>query len=79
MKKGQVDVRVSDDVGDFVCGFIYYESLELLERTSKGAKRDVVFLHVPPLKNKGDIERGVEVVGELVKALAATWLESQDS
>lgn len=44
VKKGDVDVRVSDDVGDFVCGFIYYASLAAM-----GDERDVVFLRKYPL------------------------------
>jgi pyrrolidone-carboxylate peptidase len=40
VKKKDVDVRVSDDVGDFVCGFIYYASLAAMG----DGRRDVVFL-----------------------------------
>ena len=66
-KGGEVDVRLSDDVGDYVCGFLYYGSL--LEMGKRKARRDVVFLHVPPLEGEEEIEKGRTVVVELIKAL----------
>jgi len=75
-KGKKVEVKVSDDVGDFVCGFIYYASLEKMGREQD--RRDVVFLHVPPLKGKGDVEMGVKVIEELIKALGASWFESRE-
>ena len=71
-KNSGVDVRVSDDVGDFVCGFIYYASLVAMKD-----RRDVVFLHVPPLKSGKEIEKGVEVTEALIKALAGSWLDGR--
>jgi len=68
-----VDVRVSDDVGDFVCGFIYYATLKAM-----GDRRDVVFLHVPQLKTEGALETGLEVTTALITAVVEVWLETKD-
>ena len=67
-----VDLRTSDDVGNYVCGFVYYTSLE---HFWKKGNRDmpVVFMHVPPLPEKGDVENGVEVTIGLLKALAESF------
>lgn len=70
------DVRVSDEVGDFVCGFIYYLSLSVLEREKR--KRDVVFLHVPRLEGREGIEMGVKVVEALMRALVESWVEGRE-
>ncbi|KAH8597421.1 hypothetical protein B0O99DRAFT_617453 [Bisporella sp. PMI_857] len=70
-KGGAPDVRHSDDAGDFVCGFIYYATLFAM-----GDRRDAVFLHVPTLKD-GEVQRGVEVVEELIRALAGSWRDSR--
>jgi hypothetical protein len=66
-----IDVRVSDDVGSYVCGFNYYSSL--LEMQKRTNKRDVVFFHVPDLKTDEEIQVGVEATEELIRALVAIW------
>ena len=69
--KGAVpEVRVSDDVGTYVCGFAYYASLA--EMAKGGDGRRAVFLHVPALETEADIEKGKDVVLALIKALAET-------
>lgn len=67
--KQMVDVRLSDDVGTYVCGLNYYVSL--LEMQKLTGKREVVFLHVPRLEGDEEIGIGVRVVEELVKELVA--------
>lgn len=63
------ELKASDDVGSYVCGFVYYASLEYFWRKNGGlGKRNVVFLHVPPLK-EDEIGKGVEIVVALIKAL----------
>jgi pyroglutamyl-peptidase len=64
----KVDVRLSDDVGSYVCGFVYYCSLEWMKK--RGKEERVVFCHVPPLGREKDIEKGRQIVIALVKALA---------
>jgi pyroglutamyl-peptidase len=62
-----VDVRLSDDVGTYVCGFQYYVSMFEAQRRSGG--RNVVFLHVPRLEGEEQVAVGVKVVEELIRAL----------
>jgi hypothetical protein len=52
-----------------VCGFNYY--ISLLEMQKRTSKRDNVFFHVPQLESKEDIQTGVKVTEELVRALVA--------
>jgi pyroglutamyl-peptidase len=66
-KGREEDLRVSDDVGVYICGFVYYLSLERLRESKKRSL--VVFLHVPPLEGREEVERGVQIVIGLVKAL----------
>jgi pyroglutamyl-peptidase len=66
-KGRQFTVEASDDVGNYVCGFAYYVSLERCWKENR--HRNVVFLHVPPCESDDDIKRGVQVVTALVKAL----------
>jgi pyroglutamyl-peptidase len=67
-----VDLRTSDDVGNYVCGFVYYTSLEYSWK--KGIDAPVVFMHVPPLPEKGDIEEGVKATLGLIQVLAESLL-----
>lgn len=65
-----VDVRASNDVGNYVCGFVYYASLEWLwKRNGPPGERKVLFLHVPKLEGKADIEKGRDVTIALIKAV----------
>ena len=68
-----VDVRLSDGVGNYVCGFIYYATLAGLARQRDDSQRRAVFLHVPPLETEVDVEKGVKVVLALIEALVGTW------
>ena len=65
--KKDFDLRISDDVGSYVCGFVYYTSLE---RRRKGEGSSTVFMHVPPLPEKSDIEKGLRVTLGLIEVLA---------
>jgi pyroglutamyl-peptidase len=65
--KLMVDVRLSDDVGTYVCGFQYY--ISMLEMQKRAGERNVVFLHVPELETVDEARVGVRVVEELIKAL----------
>lgn len=71
----QVDVRLSDDVGNYVCGFQYYVSL--LEMQKRTGRRDTVFLHVPYLESLEEIQIGVRVTEGLIRALVGVWLDRQ--
>jgi pyroglutamyl-peptidase len=66
-KTKEVNLRMSDDVGSYVCGFVYYVSLEWFwKRGERG--RNVIFLHIPPLTGKEDEERGKEIAVALIRA-----------
>ncbi|KAF2197117.1 peptidase C15, pyroglutamyl peptidase I-like protein [Delitschia confertaspora ATCC 74209] len=74
------DVRLSPDAGNFLCGFIYYntlancyslQKLQELDHTPTTVKMPTVaFLHVPDLTySEEGLEEGKEVVVGLIKAL----------
>jgi pyroglutamyl-peptidase len=69
-ERQMVDMRLSDDVGTYVCGFNYY--ISLLEMQKREGKRDVVFLHVPNLQSEEEVRMGVMVTEELFRALVQT-------
>lgn len=68
-----VDLRTSDDVGNYVCGFVYYTSLEYSWK--RGIYAPVVFMHVPPLPERGDVEKGVKATLGLIQVLAEGLLK----
>ncbi|KAJ4299175.1 hypothetical protein N0V90_004419 [Kalmusia sp. IMI 367209] len=70
-EKRKVDVRLSDDVGTYVCGLIYFSSLVNMQKRKE--VRDAVFLHVPRLEGDGEVAVGAEVAKELVVALVDAW------
>jgi pyrrolidone-carboxylate peptidase len=74
------DVRLSDDAGNFMCGFIYWNSLahyfSMARDGSGNAERPVVFLHVPDLSASQDkVAEGVRVTVALIRALVESWKE----
>jgi pyroglutamyl-peptidase len=67
--EGCPDVRISTDAGNFLCGFIYFNSLAHYFHI-KEDERPVVFLHVPDLTSSEDkLREGWEATVALVKAL----------
>lgn len=63
------DVRLSPDAGNFLCGFIYYNSLAHYH-SIRADERPVAFLHVPDLSNSQDnMREGWEIAVALIKAL----------
>ena len=63
------DVRLSPDAGNFLCGFIYYNSLAHYF-SIKEDERPVAFMHVPDLTYSEDkLREGWEVAVALIKAL----------
>jgi pyroglutamyl-peptidase len=65
-KGNTADVRLSDDPGHYLCGFIYYEGL--VERWRHGDQRNVLFLHVRPWLDDETIEVGREVAMAVIRA-----------
>lgn len=63
------DVRISTDPGNFLCGFIYYNSLAHYFGIKEDEK-PVIFLHVPDLTSSEEkMKEGWEVTVALIKAL----------
>ena len=61
-------MRISPDAGNFMCGFIYWNSLS--QYFVRGAERSVAFLHVPDLSGSEEATTlGREVTVALIKAL----------
>jgi pyroglutamyl-peptidase len=69
------EVRWSDAVGSYLCGFIYYADMVESSRNGKAKRRDVSFMHVPMLQSEEELSVGVEVTVELVQALVGSWRE----
>ena len=67
------DVRWSDAVGSYLCGFIYYASLVEMAKYKGATGRDVVFLHVPSLNSDAQVQAGVDVTVALIQSLVETW------
>lgn len=63
------DVQISQDAGNFLCGFIYFNSLAHYF-SIKEDERPVAFLHVPDLSySEEKIKEGREIAIALIKAL----------
>lgn len=79
----EVDVRESDDIGAFLCGFQYLTSQIWFRRQNgiKGVEKStggpVIFLHVPPCGTVAELEKGRDIVVGLVKAMVESWLEGK--
>lgn len=70
------DVRPSPDAGNFMCGFIYYNSLAHYYHV-KEDERPVAFMHVPDLSHDDKkLEMGKEVAVALIKALVQSRKET---
>jgi pyrrolidone-carboxylate peptidase len=67
------DVRWSDSVGTYLCGFIYYTGMAEMGKNGKNKLRDVAFMHVPSLPTEEHLAVGVDVAIELVQSLVQTW------
>jgi pyroglutamyl-peptidase len=67
MMAKEVDLRISEDPGRYLCDFIYYSSLAHLWK--QGQEKRVVFLHVPGDSDEEAIVRGCDVLIELIKVL----------
>jgi pyroglutamyl-peptidase len=62
-----IDVRISEDAGRYLCDYIYFSSLAHLFKSGK--ERKVVFLHVPVNSDDAAVKTGVEVTLELIRAI----------
>lgn len=80
------DVRSSDDVGVYLCGFTYYTSLSHYWATSRttGSGSDVqdkigpvLFLHVPPCDTQEKMQKGRDITIRLIESMVVSWLQEQ--
>ena len=58
------DVKISNSAGDYLCNFIYYQSLQ----RSSGTKASVLFIHIPPFE-KISKETQLKFLDELIPAV----------
>jgi len=63
-----LDIRPSEDPGNYLCGFIYYYSMAWFWKRER-VERPVIFLHVPDLPTKEKIAGGCEVAIGLIRAM----------
>jgi pyroglutamyl-peptidase len=69
------DVRLSPDAGNFLCGFIYWNSLAHYYSINED-ERPVAFMHVPDLSDSDEkLNTGRNVAIELIKALVESRRE----
>lgn len=69
--RDELDVRPSDDPGNYLCGFIYYSTMAWYwAQNGKGKERPVLFLHVPDLPTEAQVAGGREVAVGLIRAMA---------
>ncbi|KAH6606539.1 hypothetical protein Trco_005692, partial [Trichoderma cornu-damae] len=62
-----VNLRISDDAGRYLCDFIYYSSLSTCYKQDK--ERKVVFFHVPADASETIIKQGQELAVNLIRAI----------
>ncbi|KAI0453669.1 hypothetical protein F5B21DRAFT_278313 [Xylaria acuta] len=68
-----LDLRISEDAGHYLCDFIYYSSLAHLWKQQR--PRKVVFFHVPLHSDAESLKRGVELVLTLIRSIVESELE----
>ncbi|KAI9645418.1 hypothetical protein NHQ30_006157 [Ciborinia camelliae] len=71
----EVDIRISEDAGNYLCDFIYYSSLA--HRYKQNRPNKAMFLHVPVEADRESIEKGVEITIELIRAMVECDLKAQ--
>ncbi|KAL9096489.1 MAG: hypothetical protein Q9165_001486 [Trypethelium subeluteriae] len=75
-----IDLRLSDDAGHFLCDFIYFSSLSTyyrLNRRREDGERPVLFLHIPAKAEEDDILKGRETAVALIRAMVESRKEAK--
>jgi pyroglutamyl-peptidase len=67
-----IDLRISEDAGRYLCDFIYYSSLAHLRKTAPQKLLNVLFLHVPADASEKAIQTGVDATLDLVRAVVVS-------
>lgn len=65
--KSDMDLRISDDAGHYLCDFTYYSSLAHLWKQQR--PRRVTFFHVPADASERAVASGRELVLNLIRAI----------
>lgn len=73
----EVDIRISEDAGNYLCDFIYYTSLA--HRYKQHRPNKAMFLHVPLASDDESIRKGVEITIELIRAMVECDLKAKDT
>ncbi|KAK5990422.1 Pyroglutamyl-peptidase 1 [Cladobotryum mycophilum] len=63
-----MDLRISEDPGHYLCDFIYYSSLAHLYKQNR--ERKVIFLHVPADSSERSIAQGRDLAINLIRSIA---------
>lgn len=63
----ELDLRISEDAGNYLCDFIYYSSLAHLLKQERARK--VVFFHVPADASDKNLAYGRELIENLVRSV----------
>ncbi|KAF2399877.1 peptidase C15, pyroglutamyl peptidase I-like protein [Trichodelitschia bisporula] len=71
----RIDAQISDDVGTYLCAFVYYLSLHHFWKA--GGERPVVFFHVPRQAGE-DVEAGVGATVGLIRSLVESRRVQRD-
>ncbi|KAG5918211.1 hypothetical protein E4U61_001985 [Claviceps capensis] len=72
-----MDLRISEDAGHFLCDWVYYCSLSHLLRSNRPKK--ACFLHVPCDTSEEQILQGREVTLNLIRAIAESEMSQRQS
>lgn len=72
-----VDTRISEDAGNYLCDFIYYTSLA--HRYKQHRLNKAMFLHVPVEADHRSIQKGVKITTELIRAMVECDLKAKDT
>ncbi|KAI1419269.1 hypothetical protein F5Y12DRAFT_277078 [Xylaria sp. FL1777] len=70
-----LDLRLSEDAGHYLCDFTYFSSLAHLWKQQRPKK--VVFFHVPLHSDADSLKRGVELVLTLIRSIVESELERE--
>ncbi|XXG98733.1 NADH-dependent flavin oxidoreductase [Hypoxylon texense] len=71
--KDDLRLQISEDAGHYLCDFIYFSSLAHLYKQQR--PRKVVFFHVPLHPDQESIDRGRELVLQLIRSIVEVEAE----
>ncbi|KAI6780135.1 Pyroglutamyl-peptidase-like protein [Emericellopsis cladophorae] len=72
-----MDLRISDDAGHYLCDYTYYSSLAHLWKQQR--ERKLTFLHVPADASPASINLGRELAINLIRAMVESEVVAKES